>query len=56
MPQLTAEQILKEIDSLPPQEKDNLYLLLDQKEQDELSKRMSISRSDDLDENELFNH
>ena len=56
MSQLTAEQILKEIDSLSPQEKDNLFLLLDQKEQDELSKRISMPCSDDLDENELFNH
>ena len=54
MPQLTAEQILKEIDSLSPQEKDNLYLLLDKKEQDELLKRMSLPRNEDLTERELF--
>ena len=54
MPQLTAEQIIKEIESLPPQEMDNLYLLLDKKEQEELLKRMSLPRSEDLTEEELF--
>ena len=51
---LTAEQILKEIDSLPPQEKDNLELLLDKKEQEELLQRMALDRSLDIDEDEIF--
>ena len=54
MASLTAEQILKEIDSLPPHEKDNLELLLDKKEQEELLKRMSLDRSSDINESELF--
>jgi len=51
---LTAEQILLEIDSLPPHEKDNLELLLDKKEQEELIKRMALDRKFDIDEDELF--
>jgi hypothetical protein len=51
---LTPEQILQEIDSLPPHEKDNLGLLLDKKEQEELLKRMALDRSSDIDEDDLF--
>jgi hypothetical protein len=51
---LTAEQILKEIESLPPHEKDNLEFLLDKKEQEELLNRMRLDRSLDIDEDELF--
>ena len=54
MPLLSAEQILKEIDSLPPQEKDTLEFLLDKKEKEELLKRMSLDRDLDIDEDELF--
>lgn len=54
MPLLTAEQILKEIESLPPHEKDNLELLLDKKEQEELLNRMKLDRSLDINEDELF--
>ena len=51
---LTAEQILQEIDSLSPHEKDNLEFLLDKKEQEELSKRMALDRGLDINEDELF--
>lgn len=51
---LTAEQILHEIESLPPHEKDNLELLLDKKEQEELLKRMALDRSLDINEKEIF--
>jgi len=51
---LTAEQKLKEIDDLPPHEKDNLELLIDKKEQEELAKRMTLDRNLDLNEDELF--
>ena len=54
MPLLTAQEILQEIDSLPPQEKDNLELLLNKKEQEELFLRMSLDRTKDIDEDELF--
>lgn len=54
MPLLTAEQILKEIDLLSPQEKDTLYLLLDKEEQQELLSRMSLDRKMDIDEKQLF--
>lgn len=54
MATLTAEQILQEIDSLPQNEKDNLELLLDNKEQEELKKRMALDRIYDIEEDELF--
>jgi len=54
MPLLTAEQILKEIDSLPQHEKDSLFLLLEKKEQEELLKKMTLDRSQDINEEQLF--
>ncbi|HPY88246.1 MAG TPA: hypothetical protein PLG34_09710 [Spirochaetota bacterium] len=48
------EKILKKIDSLSPQEKDYLELLIDKKEKDELIKRMSLPRSLDINEEDLF--
>ena len=51
---LTAKQILYEIESLPPHEKDNLEFLLNKKEQKELSKRMALDKKFDIDEDELF--
>ena len=51
---LTGEQIFQEIKSLPPHEKDNLELLLDKKEQEELTKRMALEKKFDIDEHELF--
>ena len=51
---LTAEQVLKEIDELPPVEKDKLLLLLDEKEAEELRKRMNLDRKLDIDEDQLF--
>lgn len=54
MATLTAEKILQEIDSLPPHEKDNLELLLDKREQEELTKRIALDRKSDIDEDDLF--
>ena len=51
---LTPEQILLEIESLPPHEKDNLEFLLDKKEKAELLKRMTLDRGSDMNENEIF--
>ena len=45
---------LKEIDELPPVEKDKLLLLLDEKEAEELRKRMNLDRKLDIDEDQLF--